>query len=46
VTVVTVTETMTRLTGQTTGMTLKVRVTAVNAAGESNPSNVAQIIVP
>ena len=42
VAVVTVTETMASLTGQPTGKTMKVRVTAANDAGESAPSTVVQ----
>lgn len=44
---VTVTESETTLTGQPSGATLKVRVTAINSAGaESLPGDFAQIAVP
>jgi hypothetical protein len=43
---VTVTESDATLSGLTSGSTVKVRVTAANAAGESRPSAEAQIVVP
>jgi hypothetical protein len=43
---VTVTESDATLSGLPSGSTVKVRVTAANAAGESAPSAEAQILVP
>lgn len=45
VAVTSVTESDATLTGLPSGSTVKVRVTAVNAAGESQPSNEAQVVV-